>query len=855
MKNELIYQKLIFLFLLISAYVLESYSVSSQTYGLKFNSSDYTIENRTELNLTPDDYLKFRDEFEISFDYKATRLVPNSGIGLFGYVFRIINDQDHNIDLLSTPTPVIGLNMVLGRSNTIIPIDYPAESIDNWIKIRVKFLLAEDRLIVYTPDTFYVQEKVGLKKLESFRIIFGVNDFKQFKNSDVPSMSVKNIELFEKGKPKYHWVLDEKEGSWAVDRIRGKKARVTNPSWLSLNHQNWQKKIVHKLKGSVSVTADTLNGKIFMVGENELTTFSVQNNTLQKQEYKFDSLFLNDQYRVIFNSTDKKIYAYLAVYGPCYRLDTETGEWSEFIPAGKIQPYFRHHNTYFHGVSDNIYLFGGYGMHKYNNTIFRIDLKERKWIKMPTSDSVYYPRYLAGLGALNDTIYILGGFGSKSGNQMVNPQSFFDIIGYSVRDNTLFAKYEIPHLVDDMIVGNSLYIDGGTRDYYALIFNKQVFNVNLQLIQGNLDLPEVKMVGDKIPARFLDIRSFVNLFYMPVQHKLYTYMSYSNDSITEVEIYSIDYPPQNSVSETGSNKNNNLLFYLAISALLLSGIYFINRRLHKKRGVNIKDAEIPLSEVDNMVNENGLSDTGKSPDQIIFFGGFQIFNKDYKDITSQFTPLLKELFLLIFLYSFKNNKGISSEKLTELLWFDKSEKSARNNRAVNIAKLRTILEETGICDLSKKTGYWKIIFTGSDIRIDYVDFLNITSSVSTPSRQDIRRFIDITGKGSFLSDLNYEWLDDFKALVSDKVIDTLYKFGLSVDVKKEPEFIIELADSILNFDMVNEEAMILKCQAEYYMGNYSLAKATYENFFKKYLVMYGQEYDRTFLEILDDRKD
>jgi two-component SAPR family response regulator len=164
------------------------------------------------------------------------------------------------------------------------------------------------------------------------------------------------------------------------------------------------------------------------------------------------------------------------------------------------------------------------------------------------------------------------------------------------------------------------------------------------------------------------------------------------------------------------------------------------------------------------------------------------------------------------------------------------------------------LEETGICDLSKETGYWKIICTGSEIRIDYVDFLNINSLTGTPSRQDIRRFIDITGKGSFLSDLNYEWLDDFKALVSDKVIDTLLKFGLSVDVKKEPEFMIELADSILNFDMVNEEAMILKCQAEYFMGNYSLAKATYESFSKKFLVMYGQEYDRTFLEILDERK-
>lgn len=76
-----------------------------------------------------------------------------------------------------------------------------------------------------------------------------------------------------------------------------------------------------------------------------------------------------------------------------------------------------------------------------------------------------------------------------------------------------------------------------------------------------------------------------------------------------------------------------------------------------------------------------------------------------------------------------------------------------------------------------------------------------------------------------------------------------------VDIKKEPEFIIRLADSILNFDMVNEEAMTLKCQAEYFMGNHSLAKTTYETFYKKYKVMYGQEYDRAFIDILEVKAD
>ena len=50
---------------------------------------------------------------------------------------------------------------------------------------------------------------------------------------------------------------------------------------------------------------------------------------------------------------------------------------------------------------------------------------------------------------------------------------------------------------------------------------------------------------------------------------------------------------------------------------------------------------------------------------IVFFGGFQIFDKKGNDITGKFSPLIKELFLILWLYTHKNNKGISSQKLKE----------------------------------------------------------------------------------------------------------------------------------------------------------------------------------------------
>ena len=97
---------------------------------------------------------------------------------------------------------------------------------------------------------------------------------------------------------------------------------------------------------------------------------------------------------------------------------------------------------------------------------------------------------------------------------------------------------------------------------------------------------------------------------------------------------------------------------------------------------------------------------------------------------------------------------------------------------------------------------------------------------------------------------NFEWLDEFKSDVSDKIIDTLVTFAEKCDLKADTEFIIHLADSIFNFDRTNEEAMILKCKAEYIQGKHSLAKMTYEKFIREYKLLYNEEYKKPFCDLI-----
>lgn len=844
------YFKILIASILFSVFFIYVQKLNAQTYGLKFQGQDVTLDKRTELNLTTDNFLKFKDEFEISFEYKLDVNNPNL---LFGYVFRVINQEDFNVDLLSTPSPGIQLNLVIGKSNSIIPVNYPANSVNNWINLRIKFNLAEDRMIFYIPDTFYVQEKIGFKENDSFKIIFGANDYNQFKTTDVPSMNIKNVRLIENGNLKYHWTLDVKEGNIAIDRIKKLPASVKNPIWLIRSHESWQKKFETEVKGWLMLTADEENERIFMVGSNELIIYTAEDNNSQKIEYKNKPNFIVNKSKVFYNSSDNKIYCYLIEESPLYSLNIETGEWNETGSVSNLESKYRHHNSYYNSSDNSLYIFGGYGFHKYNNEIFKVNLDDNIWNLLESNDSIFRPRYLAGLGALNDTIYILGGYGSESGNQLINPQSYYDLIGYSIKDSSLFKKFEIPRIIDDMTVANSMWIDKDTRDYFALIFEKTKFNGHLQLVRGNLDSPDIEMLGDEIPHRFLDIKSSAGLIYIPEQKKLFAYTVYSNDSVTtQAEIYSISYPPNVFESEENISTIRNQTFWIIgiISLLIFAILIWIIRKIKSKKKNTLNDSQKLVA--DNLAKDSiPIPDVDEIKYQLIFFGGFQIFNNDFDDITNKFSPLLKELFLLIWLYTFKNNKGISSDKITEILWFDKSEKSSRNNRAVNIAKLRGIFEEAGLCKLSKKTGYWKIDCEDSAIKSDYIDFLNLTSSKSNLTKQKIQKLINITEKGAFLLNVHYDWLDEFKATVSDTIIDTLVFYAESCDIKKEAEFIVHLADCIFNFDMINEDAMKLKCRAEYCMGKHSLAKSTYEKFCKEYFSMYEQEYDTSYLKILD----
>ncbi len=848
--------------LIVFIFSLNSYRAFSQDYGLTFNGQHYSLDERTGLNLTPNGFENFNDEFSITFDIKIDLMQKR----LFGYVLRVINDKNQNIDLIisnnaTSNSTVKSLNIIIGTTKAVVPIDNTIFNKNKWIKLGLKFSLIQKSLLFSIQDATVFKKYISFNNTDSFKVNFGANNYKHFASTDVPDMSIRDIKLYVNNKLKSHYPLNEIKGNFAHDNYSENKAIVTHSNWILYRHQEWEKVFENEVYGTQLITADTVNDVLYLLRNKELLVYNIEKNEPISIKYKNHPIYLTLDHRAVYNYQDKNIYCYLIDRNVVSKLNIQTGVWENeaVFTKEKHKQKYQQHNSIYSLVDNSIYTFGGYGQYSYNNEVRRINLKQGFSEVIKTNASIFHPRYLAGVGELNDTIYILGGYGSHSGSQLLNPKSYFDLLGYVIKEKKFIKKFEIPHVLEDMIVGNNIWIDKKNRDFFALISDKTKSKGYLQILKGNIDNSKAELVGSKIPYNFFDVKSFATLYYFPKNKKFLAYTSFFTDSIkTQFKIYSIKYPPinNNNILVQSDTKNvKYILYYIAFLLLFLSVIlwYFYSKKYKARINVKVDEIDtIQFNDSISKVEEIDFEPISSNLDyQIIFFGGFQIIDHKQNDITSKFSPLLKELFLLIWLYSLKNNKGISPDKLIEILWYDKDTKSAQNNKSVNIAKLKGLLTEVGNCKLTNDTGYWKIKFDPKILKNDYFQVLQIVETKKREiNKKQIKHLIKITKKGSFLLNLNYEWLDSFKSDISDRIVDTLVDFGENFTIEEEPDFMINLADSIFNFDSINEEAMFFKCKAQNVMGKHSNAESTYKKFIKEYEILYGQKYKHSFVDVL-----
>ncbi|MFY0653480.1 MAG: hypothetical protein JXQ96_15665 [Cyclobacteriaceae bacterium] len=811
----------------------------SQVKGLGFHSHEVAYEKRTSMNLSPDGYFKFRSEFRMTFDLN----IEDNKNQMFGYVFRMIVNDTLNIDfLIKREPPFVRVLVIHGDSPSNIVVQYPVNALfGSWRHFDLQFSLNQNKITLKTDTTELKNNVLNIHKNDRIKLLFGANQYLDYTTTDLPPVNLRELKIYEDNRLIHYWPLNEGNGNIAYDNVGNKDARLTNPKWLATKHQFWTLDRSFSLSGIAMTAYNKEENLIYLVGNDSLATVNMDQNSYYFTSYDTTNFSFKPGDQSIY-SNNNELYVYdISQGGKLNKYNILENRWvGDYAGKTPLTEYW-HHNRFIDEQENKLFLVGGYGQHTYKNTVYTYDDAVKKWYELMPGQENFSPRSLAGL-AINktaDSAYIFGGYGSRKGSQMLSPKFYNDINLYLPKQKSLQKIGELEISDNGYCFANSVVMDS-SRNFYGLLHEKNKFNSYLKLAKWSLKNTKPEFLADSIPYSFHDIRSYSDLYYSPTSEKLYTVTTLYDEEkkTTDVNIYSLNFPPINLITQQESS-NHWLPITAAISLLFGLGL-FIKLRSRKE--------ETPTEKVVEQAPP-AILPKQKKQNCILLFGGFQVFDKNGDEITGKITPLQKELFLMVLMTSLRHEKGISSERLDEIFWFDKSKVKARNNRSVNISKINAVFQELGGCNFNLRNGSWMVDIDHEKVYVDYSECLQLIEQPEI-STQSIKRLTELVHGGALLLNSNYEWLDEYKGDVSNRVIDVLLKHIKDPDIQKDQNSVVNLTNMVFTFDPTNEDALNLQCQAFVKLGKHSLAEKTYNRFAKEYKVIYAEDYEFSMSEVI-----
>ena len=817
--------------------------------GLFFRSHEVIQDERTSLNLTPDGPIRIKEELVIEFD-----VLFRQGDGYYGYILKTLGNGVTPIDLVSNLASesenfwlVVGDKAVMSFNWS----DLGGDLYNSWVKIRLAYLPSSQQISLSINGVEKKQDLTGLETLDSFQLVFGSSSVADMLNSDVCPMTVKNIAISDAGRQLRFWELGKHAKDLVFDQRQQARAEVSFPVWEIDRQLYWRKLERIVIPGILGIAATPSADTIYLVARDRLVAYLPKTKSHVTQYFREGNPYPCLENNLVYNPDDKEIWSYSFDSALVSKLDLKTLRWSA-SPDTCPEPDLWHHSKFFYRPEKKIKTFGGYGHYTYKASQWELSESSPAWDSSDHSAQIL-PRYLSAAGPLNDReVLIFGGYGSPTGKQGINPQYYYDLHTWDLENGDISKLRDIPvnsHPITP--VANLVLSDDGSS-FYTLVFNNTNYNTALNLVRIGIEEDDFVQYQDSIPYNFLDTDSWAGLFLDSAGSNLIALTR--TDSV--LEIYERSFPPILVADALQTVPDGNMSWFaktvLATSALvILLGLAWLYHRFKKhpappKSPGTVREDATAITERPSSPIVR-ISGTGGS---INLMGGFQIFDRSGRDTTGQFTPTLKQLFLLVYLSGVLDKKGISSDRLTELLWGDKSPMNARNNRNVNISKLRILLEKISPeIQLVHDNAYWKIEHGGtiySDLK-STLSTLEKIKSGELISTAETEQLLSNTVKGDICPGIQNEWMDHYKTGLAGIILDGLF---LLAQGEKDPDAVVSIADSILKFDPLNDEAITLKCQSLFKSGKKGLALNAFKLFAKEYHAMLGQAFEKDFAEVV-----
>ena len=658
-------------------------------------------------------------------------------------------------------------------------------------------------------------------------------------------MVIRNINIYNaSNKLVRSWELRQHNINEVFDTITYQKAIALNGVWEVDKHAKWKKLTSFKIKGlNPQIAYDKRNGLIFVVKNEFLYKYSLVLNKVDTLRTLNGNPYSSITNNLIYNLLSNKLISYRVGSHLFSEYDFQNNSWSQ--SAEGLNDKAMLHNSVIAEDRDELITFGGYGFHLYNAVLTKYALSNNS-MKSKDISTFIEPRYLSSADYCgNGELYVLGGYGCKTGIQDGFTQNYYDLHLINTDSMTCRKLWEFKNDNQFFTFSKSMVIDKEHKYLYSLTYENDKRNTSVQLVRFGLNSPDKKVFADTISYRFHDLSSFCDLFRNEGSNELIAILLYLENNETVINFYSLPLPPLNEadtiqpISKSSSWPWRIPIFVMLIVIVLFIGYYIVNRK-EKKKTIFPED----LSPVEN----KGII---KHAPAIYLLGGLQIIDTQGNDITGRFTSTTKSLFLIILLKSLQNGEGITSQFIDDTLWFNMYKDSAINNRNVNMRKLRLLLKELGSVTISNDNSYWRLDL-GEEVYCDYKEVLRLINEIKTRQYNKINKALDIVIKGNLLPDANYEWIDNYKSDYSNLIINVLSEISKYPEIKKDLKLLLRISNAMLAQDAIDEDAISLKCYALYHLGKKGLALATFNNFSEKYKKILSSTPKIEFEEIIKD---
>lgn len=857
----------IILFLAIIANIV---TVNAMEYGLRFHSHKHPASQRTTLPLGDGAY-DFKHEISVGFE------MGFYDSNCFGVICTIYGNDGTTVSLVSSE--------VNGEYQPGIVINDKLHLIPEKINKNPKgqshpvIVLKKDiNQVLFIFDKGKYTFSADLSKISTVRFELG----KTTLQASVAPVDIQEVRIFVDKKNTHNWELKKHYGDTVIDHLSGNVAVASSPHWIIDDHTKWTEIYSLQTDDPIQTAFDSENDVFYIASAETINVLDIKDGKITK------TIPIHDDGRVMKYSNyltfnGGKLISYSMESNSTSTFDFSTNEWSRKGLDENAEAKYANHGYATDGKY--AYMFGGYGFHLYNNTLTRLNIETGEMENLVLKPQPT-PRTSTAMYLSDNKLYLFGGMGNSVGKQEIPACHYYDLWEYDTK--TLQGR-KLWEMNPDTITNSFLPT---SQMYYVPQDSSFYFGSTLKggcMMRINLNHPGYETVSEPIHTK-MDYRDCVfNLYQSKDSLNYYLLIDKRlDDKHHDYSIYRITYPfadnqlfysfppPEPAKASTGLWKL--IIGMIIVLATLLLVYLYVSRKKARNVRTNasqsLPEAEeqagignqgkqtsletIPASTSDETELTDDLLATenfhntkhfNRQSSAISLLGGFKVRDKNGEDITQKFTTRLRDLLLLVLLYSKKEDTGISNQKIDEIIWSDMDEKSAKNNRNVYMRKLRLLLEEIGDIDISYSQGYYHV--NSTDICIDYFESINRLEATGTPSDNMDSELIELLLYGPLLPDIHVEWLDPFKGFYTELSLQYLNTLLVHEEKNNNDVLACRIAEIIFKHDSLNEEALAVRCRILYNRRMKGPAKNVYDSFCREYRKSFGEEYPIPFSKIIN----